>query len=166
MQRPVLSLLALRQSAGGRQLLLQRRRKLNDDTPYSGLLELPQGRISDRQTVHSFAEFKLRDETGLSVVRYLIGEEASSPSGYTTSEITISDPFCCVVDAVQNHFAVSIVVLVDGEPQPSRDADDHRWCGLRYLDKVMAERQVFPLNAPMIRRLMDRSQQFDLAETP
>ena len=77
MQRPVLSLLALTGTAVGRKVLLQRRNKKRDDTPYAGYLEFP-GQNFRGRTVASFAAFKLQNETGLEITKCQVG---ASPTG-------------------------------------------------------------------------------------
>lgn len=162
MQRPVLSILALTDTMRGRRVLLQRRSKEQDDTPYNGLLELPQGKIADLATVTTFAKFKLHNETGLEIVRFLVGEESQSDVGNPSSKLYTSTPFCCVADAVQNHFAVAVVLLVKGETHITEDARDHRWCTVKDIEKALAGEMVFPLNVPMLARLLEHATDFAL----
>lgn len=162
MQRPVLSLLALTDTTVGRKVLLQKRNKKRDDTPYSGYLELPQGRISESESVASFAAFKLQNETGLEITKYLVGGESHWPISQESSSLYVSTPFCCVADVVQNHFAIGIVVLVAGKVRNTADAEDHRWYGVQGITEALAIGSVFPLNVPILRRLVDCAAEFGL----
>ena len=162
-QRPVLSVIALRDSSLGRHALLQERSKAHDDTPYSGYLELPQGRVSEGESVNSFARYKVQSESGLEVVEFLCGGEEDS-TRRDQSLTAISHPLCCVSDVSQNHLAICVVALVTGDPVSSRDASNHRWCGMDELaELVLKPRMVFPLNVPMVQELLHRASEFKLA---
>lgn len=162
MQRPVLSILALSEIHTSRRLLLQRRSKPVDDTPYAGLFELPQGKIAEHETITSFAKFKLWDETGLIVLRYLAGGETYSETSHSSSELYASNPLCCVSDSKQNHLALAVVVLVEGSPHATKDAKDHRWCSRSEVEELISIGAVFPLNVPMLRCLIKRAGEFGI----
>lgn len=161
-QRPVLSILALSEMRTGRRLLVQRRSKPVDDTPYAGFFELPQGKIADHETITSFAKFKLWDETGLKVLRYLAGGETYSETSHSTSELYVSNPLCCVSDSKQNHLALAVVILVEGNPHATKDATDHRWCSRSDVEELISLGTVFPLNVPMLRCLIERAGEFEM----
>lgn len=161
-QRPVVSVIPLQEGVTGRRVLLQQRNKASDDTPYSGFLEFPQGKVPELESVSTFASYKLESETGLHVVRYLAGSETSSGSKTKSSHLHLSRPFCCVVDTIQNHFAVAVVALVTGEVRQTQDAKGHRWLTVTGLRKTLSDGAVFPLNIPMLELLLEYRNEFGL----
>ena len=160
-QRPVVSVIPLQDGITGRRVLLQQRNKANDDTPYRGFLELPQGKVAEHESVSTFASYKLESETGLHVVKYRV-IETSNEHKTVSSHLHSSRPFCCVVDTIQNHFAVAVVALVEGETRQTRDAKGHQWLGVTGLQKALSEGAIFPLNIPMLELLLEYKNDFGL----
>jgi ADP-ribose pyrophosphatase YjhB (NUDIX family) len=156
-QRPVISLIAIRQTDGSLEVLLQTRNKCDDDTPYHGYFELPQGKIEARENITDAATRELREETGLELNGIRFGQEEVFRVPERTSEIFISRPLICVTDRVQNHIALAIVVKVSGEVSPTREASQHRWVTLDQLRQVFEHDQIFPLNRPMIEEFLRNS---------
>lgn len=148
-QRLVICVLAVRDAPGGRRLLLQRRHKVNDDTPYTGYIELPQGKVEAGESLIDAARRELREESGLALLSPILGGEArfvSSP----TSDLWISHPLICVADRIQNHVGVGIVVSVSGNPSHTREADNQRWYSDVEVRRLLASGWIFPLNRPML----------------
>lgn len=158
LQRPVVCVLAVR-ALGTEQfaVLLQRRTKAKDDTPYNGYMELPQGKVGRNESLTQAAQRELVEETGLTIRRFLAGGERAYATVAETSVLATSQPFVCVSDPVQNHIGLCMVVEVSGEPRSTKEASGHRWYGRTELDVLISAKNLFPLNVPMIRAFLDTS---------
>jgi 8-oxo-dGTP pyrophosphatase MutT (NUDIX family) len=142
---------------GGPLILLQRRQKIFDDTPFKGYWEMPQGRVDRNETISEAAKRELREEAGLVIRRFLRGGESSFPYGDPgNSALTYSDPLTCVVDSVSNFFAVCVVVETEGDPQKTPEARNHRWCDSSAVRSMIESGIVFPLNVPMLTEFLDK----------
>jgi len=148
-QRLVVSVLAIRGQLPNREILLQRRSKENDDTPYTGYLELPQGKVEAGESILAAAQREMAEETGLRITRIIYGAEEQMAAG-EHSDLHISWPLVCVADRIQNHFAVAVVAFVAGDPDASAEADSHAWYADEEVRQFMDRRVVFPLNRPML----------------
>jgi 8-oxo-dGTP pyrophosphatase MutT (NUDIX family) len=148
-QRPIISLIVVRERDGKLEVLLQRRHKSNDDTPYDGYLELPQGKIEAGENLTDAASRELSEETGLTLDQVLIGSEIPVPTE-GTSDLFIAHPLLCVADRCQNHLGIAFVVRARGQTKATREASHHSWHSLDHLRTVLEQERVFPLNRPMI----------------
>ncbi|MFJ8493435.1 NUDIX domain-containing protein [Streptomyces sp. NPDC094038] len=158
LQRPVVCILAVRpHGATGFEVLLQRRTKTKDDTPYNGYLELPQGKVNRNESLMQAAHRELAEETGLTIRRFLVGGEQAFRSVAETSVMATSQPFVCVSDSVQNHIGLCVIVEVSGDLLVTKEASGHRWYSPGELETVIATNGLFPLNVPMVRRFLDTS---------
>jgi 8-oxo-dGTP pyrophosphatase MutT (NUDIX family) len=167
LQRPVVCVLAVRACAcEGYEVLLQSRAKPDDDTPYNGFLELPQGKVEANETLTEAAHRELREETGLTVTRFLVGGESGAASGVETSVLTTSHPLVCVTDAAQNHLGLCVVVEVSGEFQETAEASGHAWFTPSELVSLLSQSRIFPLNAPMVRAFLDSASSWNETHGP
>ncbi|MER6104207.1 NUDIX hydrolase [Streptomyces sp. NPDC001832] len=155
LQRPVVCILAVRpRGSGGFEVLLQRRTKANDDTPYNGFLELPQGKVNRNESLTQAARRELAEEAGLKVLRFLAGGDAHAFVA-ETSELAASQPFVCVTDTMQNHIGLCVIAEITGDAQATSEASGHRWYDRHELEKLIAAKRLFPLNVPMLRKFLD-----------
>jgi 8-oxo-dGTP diphosphatase len=167
LQRPVVCILAVRARAcEGYELLLQSRVKPDDDTPYNGYLELPQGKVEANETLSDAVHRELREETGLTVTRFLAGGESGAASGVETSVLTTSQPLICVTDSAQNHIGLGVVVEVSGEFQETAEADGHAWFTPGELVSLLPGSRIFPLNVPMVRAFLDSASSWNEPRGP
>ncbi|MFD0599351.1 NUDIX hydrolase [Catellatospora coxensis] len=144
-QRPVVSILTVREIDGEVSVLLQRRSKPDDDTPYLGYLELPQGKISKNESMEEAASRELREETGLELRAILLGGPSPYGSDEPTSSLTTFRPPICVVDTEQNHIGVAIIVTAGGRITSTQEAAEHEWVALHRIPGILASGCVFPL---------------------
>lgn len=153
LQRLVVSVLAVRGQFPKREILLQQRSKENDDTPYTGYLELPQGKVEAGESLIAAARRELIEEAGLRIAHVIYGDEQAM-AAEDTSDLYVSQPFSCVADRIQNHFAVAVVVAVEGDAVPSAEATSHAWYGDAAVRDVLHQGLVFPLNRPMLKQYL------------
>jgi 8-oxo-dGTP pyrophosphatase MutT (NUDIX family) len=149
LQRLVVCILSVRDTSDGRRLLLQRRHKTLEDTPYDGYLEVPQGKVDAQESIIDAARRELREESGLAVRATIYGDETQFQSP-PTSDLWVSHPLICVVDRLQNHVGVAIIVSVAGSPVPTPEADNQQWYSDDQIRQLLAHGRIFPLNRPML----------------
>jgi 8-oxo-dGTP pyrophosphatase MutT (NUDIX family) len=150
-QRPVVCLLAVRDAGSGPLLLMQRRQKgSDDDTPYSGYLELPQGKIENGESLAMAAQRELKEETGLELDSIQVGAEEPYGTTEGASSLYVAHPLLIVTDTDQNHLGIALIVHVSGIAADSPEAGSHQWLTPPALRVALDSQQVFPLNCPMI----------------
>jgi 8-oxo-dGTP pyrophosphatase MutT (NUDIX family) len=155
-QRLIICILVVREALQGRELLLQRRCKPNDDTPYSGYLELPQGKVQAGETLVDAARRELFEETRLSLGSAIAGGETPLDTA-GTSDLWVSHPLICVADRLQNHIGLGVVFSATGTASSTREADSLQWYSDREVAGALQEGRVFPLNGPMLLEYLNSS---------
>lgn len=154
LQRLIVCILVVRNHENERQLLLQRRNKKNDDTPYTGYLELPQGKVEAHESITVAAQRELAEETGLALAAITYGREAHTESGPHFDLYTIR-PLICATERIQGHFAIALIAQVTGTVSATKEADKHAW----YLDSevkdALTKNIVFPLNRPILNAYLE-----------
>jgi 8-oxo-dGTP pyrophosphatase MutT (NUDIX family) len=148
-QRLVVCVLAVSQNKEGRRLLLQRRNKDNDDTPYSGYVELPQGKVEANESLIDAARRELSEEAGLILSGLICGGEEPVEAGQN-SDLYASSPPICVADRLQNHIGIAIVATVTGSVCATNEADKQGWYSDLDVKALINQGAVFPLNRPML----------------
>jgi 8-oxo-dGTP pyrophosphatase MutT (NUDIX family) len=149
-QRAIISLIVVRKRGDELEVLLQKRHKIDDDTPYKGYLELPQGKIEARENLTDAASRELSEETGLTLDKVLVGSEQSVITEESASDLFLAHPLLCVADRIQNHVGIAIVVSASGSPKTTKEASHHTWHSLEQLRAALEQERIFPLNRPMI----------------
>jgi 8-oxo-dGTP pyrophosphatase MutT (NUDIX family) len=148
-QRLIICILGVRETPEGRKLLLQRRHKVNEDTPYDGYIELPQGKVKAGESLFDAARRELREEAGIALLSPVLGAETRFGST-PTSDLWISHPLICVADRLQNHVGIGIVASVSGTPTHTLEADNQRWYSDEEVRRLLVSGRIFPLNRPML----------------
>ena len=159
-QRPVISLIAIRKIGDNIEVLLQTRSKKADDTPYHGYFELPQGKIEAGENITVAATRELDEETGLTLDEIRLGCEESFSVVEATSDLFTCHPLICVVDRIQNHLALAIIVTVSGQVSRTSEASNHQWVSLAQLRTVFDGGRIFPLNRPMVAEFLRSPEQW------
>ncbi|WP_167493129.1 NUDIX hydrolase [Micromonospora ureilytica] len=154
-QRPIICIIATDTGSQPQRVLLQRRVKSRDDTPYSGYFELPQGKVNHNESLEGAARRELSEETGLDLGPLLAGGESPYDAGsWKTSNLLTSHPLICVADTIQNHLGIAVVAEVQGTPYATSEAAQHRWCTFTEVTNLVNRRAIFPLNIPMLQEFM------------
>ncbi|MFJ2832848.1 NUDIX hydrolase [Streptomyces sp. NPDC087263] len=111
--------------------------------------------VLQNETLTAAVHRKLREETGLTVTRFLVGGESGSASGVETSVLMTSHPLVCVTDSAQNHIGLCVVVEMSGESQETAEATGHAWFTPSELVSLLPQSRILPLNIPMVRAFLD-----------
>ena len=154
LQRPVVSMIVVQDFDGVQKILLQNRSKQRDDTPYRGYWELPQGKIAKGESLEQAASRELAEETGLSLSNIVDGTEKPYPEVASRSALSVFHPVVCVIDAIQNHIGIAVVVTAEGEIASTKEASSHGWHTAREVQQLLAQGRVFPLNVPMLKEFL------------
>jgi 8-oxo-dGTP pyrophosphatase MutT (NUDIX family) len=150
-QRPVICIIAVDTSARPQRVLLQRRVKPADDTPYGGFFELPQGKVNCNESLEAAARRELSEETGLELAGLIRGGESSFRDGlWESSALYTAHPLICVVDTIQNHLGIAVVAEVRGRCRETREAVHHQWLTVDEISDLVTTGAVFPLNVAML----------------
>jgi ADP-ribose pyrophosphatase YjhB (NUDIX family) len=100
------------------------------------------------------ASRELTEETGLSLVNIASGAEKPYPQVAPSSELSVFHPVVCVIDAIQNHIGIAIVVIAEGELASTKEASSHGWHTASEVLELLAQGRVFPLNVPMLKEFL------------
>ncbi len=136
------------------QILLQRRRS---EPEYWQWWELPQGHVRAGESVEHAAERELREETGLrGEARSTIGSAFGPVGGRRAVESSLLD---ALGDGRSEFVAVGVHVdLVDAEDSSPDTMRSYSWLSRDRVDELLrSERDIFPLDAPLLERWVERS---------
>jgi 8-oxo-dGTP pyrophosphatase MutT (NUDIX family) len=134
-----------------KKIFLQTRWKPETSGTYSGLLEIPGGRINNFENVFDAIQREVWEECGLKIIscRNAFQEEL-----YKISQIEQSmvfQPFICqqvlANDNGRPWFGFVFICQVEGEPKMQKgETKDPRWVSLKELEKLLNEQpeKIFP----------------------
>lgn len=132
------------------EVLLQERSKV-EAGQFRGLLELPQGRLRQGETILECAEREVLEETGLVLFSPTTQVQISEING----EVLAHGDFQVVCESgVHSFLAVCIVGTAEGTPRGSEESTNPQWYGRTSILELLRSNRVFPLNVPMLQRFL------------
>lgn len=133
---------------GNIKILLQKRDK---DVKYSGLWELPQGKIQIHEDFLSASRRELKEETTLDLI--LIDSIHALTNEYILdSKISLIEPLILSLDLSLGFIGIGIVIKSCGIPQNTLEASSHSYLSKDDIDNLITNNKVFPLDVPIIHK--------------
>ncbi len=140
--------LIVRQSANGKQLMIQLRKRKGEAEVY----ELPGGRINEYEKMLDGLRREIMEETGLTV-EMIHGEQDSVITTGRSFSMECIKPYASyqTIEGPVDSFGVYFLCGADGEPQTAGDdsADVH-WVGLDEVQKLIDEKKFSEIDLPVV----------------
>lgn len=134
-----------------RKTFFQTRWKPKTSPMYSGLLEIPGGRVNNNENVFDAIEREVKEECGLKVTAYRNSFKGKLLKAGQFEQTMIFQPFICQQVFAKNSgklwFGFVFICEVEGEPKTQEgETKNPRWVGLEELEKLLNEQpeKIFP----------------------
>ena len=152
----IISALIQRRIGGKRHLFLQTRFKPDKSPAYSGLIEIPAGKIDAYENVYDALGREVKEECGLTVTR-TIDDFHTDPAQFDNEDaVFVFRPFLCQQMLRSRHGLpwTGFVFLCEtiGEPKmDNSEAINPRWVSGDELEIILEKPEmVFPLQFPVL----------------
>jgi 8-oxo-dGTP pyrophosphatase MutT (NUDIX family) len=139
-------------NAGCLECLVQRRRSPHDFPRYDGLWEFPQGKLRIGESFQDAGARELREESGLRVLEWYTGDDTADVQGTLVSAI---QPLAVSLDHQEALLGIGLVAHTAGDPHDTRSAAQHRWMCVAEVSVLREMGDLFPLDAPLARALLE-----------
>ena len=149
---PIVTIVAIRESQNGQQILMQKRVRYFAGTQYHNYWELPQGKIEKGEDILSSAKRELKEETGLEIIKTI--ELYSTIHNLDKHQIQFFNTPLCSIDLENGYIAFHIFVNVSGKPTNTFEAKDQTWLLLDEIKELLEQDKIFPLNIPILYNLI------------
>lgn len=134
-----------------KKIFLQTRWKPKTSPMYSGLLEIPGGRINNYENVFNAISREVQEECGLKIISYRSTFRGELYKMGQIEQSMIFQPFICqqvlANDNGRPWFGFVFICEVEGEPKMQKDeTKDPQWVSLEELEKLLNEKpeKIFP----------------------
>lgn len=134
-----------------KKIFLQTRWKPKITRKYSGLFEIPGGRIDDYENVLDAIQREVKEECGLKVIRFKSSFQEKWLKLNQSEKSLIFQPFICQQVLNKNDgklwFGFVFICEVKGEPKMKKgETKDPQWISLEELEKLLDEQpeKIFP----------------------
>ncbi len=131
------------------EVLLQTRWKPQDDPKYSGLLEIPGGRMEYGEDVYTTLRREVKEECGLDIESVKSRMDVETAGKYGTVSVAFV-PFCGEQYLGSNYIGFVFVCTAKGKlaQEGVYDAKEPRWVKLSELKKILSEEseKIYPFH--------------------
>ena len=134
-----------------KKIFLQMRWKPKTSPMYSGLFEIPGGRINNYENVFDAIQREVKEECGLKIIAFRSVFRGELLKVAQLEQSMIFQPFICqqVLTSNRGKLWLGFVFIceVEGEPKMQKDeTKDPRWVSLKELEKLLDEKpeSIFP----------------------
>lgn len=134
-----------------KKIFLQTRWKPKIARKYSGLLEIPGGRINNYENVFNALAREVKEECGLKIIAFRNSFRGESFKVDQFEQTIIFQPFACQQVLNKNDgklwFGFIFICEVEGEPKiQNGETKDPQWVSLKELEKLLDEQleKIFP----------------------
>lgn len=140
-----------RVESGVKKIFLQTRWKPKTSPVYSGLFEIPGGRINNYENVFDAIEREVKEESGLKIISFQNSFQGKSFKVDQFEQTMIFQPFICqqvlTNDNGRPWFGFVFICQVEGEPKIQEgETKNPQWVSLEELEKLLNEQpeKIFP----------------------
>ncbi len=136
------------------EILLQTRWKPEEDAKYSGLLEIPGGRMEYGEDVYTALRREVKEECGLTIKSVKPGMNLETKGKYGTVSVAFV-PFCGEQFLGSNYIGFVFMCTAKGvlKQKGVYDAKEPRWVKLSELKKILSEEseKIYPYHLSALR---------------
>ena len=140
-----------RMEGGVKKVFLQTRWKPKTSPLYSGLLEIPGGRVDRSENVFDAIAREVKEECGLKIIAFRNSFRGELFKVDKFEQTMIFQPFMCQQVLNKNDgklwFGFMFICEVEGKPKMRKDeTKDPRWVSIKELKKLLDEQpeKIFP----------------------
>lgn len=140
--------IVVRESANGKQLIIQLRKRAGEEESY----ELPGGRINEYEKMVDGLRREIMEETGLQV-KVIHGEQDSVFTTGRSFSMECIKPYASyqTIKGPVDSFGVYFLCEAEGEPQrEGDDSGDVHWAGLEEVQKLIDEKRFSEIDLPAV----------------
>ncbi|MEA3429805.1 MAG: NUDIX hydrolase [Nanoarchaeota archaeon] len=119
---PMVSCIIERVKKGETEVLVQTRWKPQDDPKYSGLFELPGGKVRKFENIFKCLKREVYEETGLNVVK--VTSEKTKKYSVKKDGAFAFKPFCCIQQVKAGRPWIGFVFVVEVSGRLKKNGDD------------------------------------------
>lgn len=134
-----------------KKIFLQTRWKPKTSPIYSGLFEIPGGRINSYENVFDAIQREIKEECGLKIIAFRNSFQGKSFKVDQFEQTMIFQPFICqqvlANDNGRPWFGFVFICQVEGEPKTQEgETKNPQWVNLEELEKLLDEQpeKIFP----------------------
>lgn len=136
---------------GVKKIFLQTRWKPKTSATYSGLLEVPGGRIEKYENIFDALAREVKEECGLKIIKCRSGFQGESHKVEQFEETMVFQPFICQQVLNRNDgklwFGFIFLCEVEGEPEMQKnETRNPQWMSIPELERLLEEepQKIFP----------------------
>ena len=143
------------------EVLLQTRWKPEEDAKYSGLLEIPGGRMEYGEDVYTTLKREVKEECGLNIESIKPGMDIETEGKYGKVSVAFV-PFCGEQFLGSNYIGFVFVCTAKGEltQKGIYDAKEPRWVKLSELKKILSQEseKIYPFHLSALKYYVEQKE--------
>ncbi|MFQ6086555.1 MAG: NUDIX hydrolase [Candidatus Bathyarchaeia archaeon] len=143
------------------EVLLQTRWKPEEDAKYSGLLEIPGGRMEYGEDVYTTLKREVNEECGLNIESIKPRIDIKTEGKYGTASVAFV-PFCGEQFLGSNYIGFVFVCTAKGEltKKGIYDAKEPRWIKFSELKKILSHEseKIYPYHLSALKYYVDQKE--------
>jgi 8-oxo-dGTP pyrophosphatase MutT (NUDIX family) len=132
------------------EILVQIRNKPRDDPKYTGIWELPAGKIREFEDIIKCAKREVKEETGLELTD--IKMEKSDVIKFRNDKVFAFKPFCCeqMLKGPYPYIGFVFIAKAKGELKKTEEAKKAKWINLNGIRKLIDNKNLHPYHVGAI----------------
>lgn len=143
------------------EVLIQTRWKPEEDAKYSGLLEIPGGRMEYGEDVYTTLKREVKEECGLDIETIKSRRDVQAKGKYGTVSVAFV-PFCGEQYLGSNYIGFVFICTAKGKLSEKGiyDAKDPRWIKLSELKKILAKEpeKIYPFHLSALKYYVEQKE--------
>lgn len=145
-----------------KKIFLQTRWKPKTNPIYSGLLEIPGGRINDYENVFEAIQREVKEECGLKIITYRESFRGKSLKINQLEQTMVFQPFLCQQVLTKNNgklwFGFVFLCEVEGKTKMQKgETRNYKWVSLKELQQLLDKQpeKIFPHQYQILKYYME-----------